>query len=210
MGNPWSNQGCCWWDWGLGVVHVPSPGAGARFSHPFKHLSPLQPREGVREAAMHRQKGVKPRAAMAKGWWLLGTPISSLRQRPSAKKQDPDRSLLPQGDGCRRRRDVPALCHPPGTLGGPGEAKGWGHPGLEPPQPPCKPLPLLHTPTGISSLLPSPWQALAPKPGTVTNGCIPHPPPPAPSRHWAQGAKLLVSKEREGSCTPQHGTLRPP
>lgn len=201
MGEPWSDQGCCLWHWGLAVVHVPSPGAGARFSHSFKHLSPLQPHEGVREAALHQQKGAKPRAATAKGWWLLGTPISSLRQRPSAKKQDPDRSLLPQGDGCRWRRDVPTLCHPPGTLGDPG-------PGLEPPLPPCKPLPLLHTPTGISSLLPSPWQVLAPKPGTVASGCIP--PSPAPSRRWAQAAKLLVSKEQEGGCTPRHGTLSPP
>ena len=35
-----------------GGPHAPSAGAGARFSHPFKRLSPLQHCEGAREGAM--------------------------------------------------------------------------------------------------------------------------------------------------------------
>lgn len=51
-------------------------------------------------------------------------PISSLRLRPSAKNQDPGRSLLPREDGCSHRRDVPTPRHSPGTLGDPSESRG--------------------------------------------------------------------------------------
>lgn len=91
---------------GWGGAHTPSSGAGARFSHPFKHLSHSSTARwwGGCNAPTKGDKATRSPLAMAGGQQLLRPPIS-------AEKRDPGRSLWPCRHGCGHGRDVPAPHH---------------------------------------------------------------------------------------------------